>query len=86
MFFRGLRTVSFLTGCILLLGAVATACGSETGQNGGEQQEAKTERGMIEAIDAESRRLALQPVQNERLSFRVMPEASIILKDTLRNW
>ena len=53
MFFRGLRTVSFLTGCILLLGAVATASGSETGQNGGEQQEAKTERGVIEAIDAE---------------------------------
>ena len=78
MFFRGLPTVFFLTGCILLLGVVTTACGGGTGQSDGEQQEVKIAHGVIETTDAESRRLTLQPVQkNERLSFRVAPKASI---------
>ena len=56
---------------------MASACGGGTGQSGAEQQEVKLARGVIENVHAESRRLTLQPDQNERLFFRVAPKASI---------
>lgn len=48
-----------------------------TGQTGGEQPEIKIALGTIETIDAENRRLTLQPVKGESQTFIVAPRATI---------